>query len=41
MNRFVEAILTGAGFYTVDTSSKTLAVTDTKREGKYKVNFKF
>ena len=34
MNRFVEAILTGAGFYAVDTSSKALAITDTKRKEK-------
>jgi len=34
MNRFVEAILTGAGFYAVDTSSKALAVTDIKKRRK-------
>ena len=32
MNRFVEAILTGAVIYAVDTSSKALTITDIKRE---------
>jgi len=41
MNRFVEAILTGAGFYAVDTSSKALAVTDTKKRRKIRSVSKF
>jgi hypothetical protein len=28
MNRFVEAFLTGAGLYAVNTSSKTLTITE-------------
>jgi len=37
MDRFVEAFMTGARFYAVDTSSKTLTITDKKNN---MVNFR-